>query len=89
MQNKADFTSAECNLLLNLVEQNLDTLRAQFLSTITNAKKQSCGKLLISRLAPWAYEKRAPIYIREKWRNMAQIGKKNKFPDNAIPKENR
>ena len=27
-------------LLVNIVEQNLDTLRGQFSSTITNAKKQ-------------------------------------------------
>ena len=73
----ADFTSAECNLLVNLVEKNLDTLRGQFLSTITNAKKQSCGKLLIRRLTAWAV-KNVHQYeeIQGKWRNIAQIEKK-------------
>ena len=39
-KRKHNFTSAECNLLVNLVEQNLETLRGQFSSTVTNAKKQ-------------------------------------------------
>ena len=34
---KQNFNSVECNLLVNIVEQNLDTLRGQFSSTITNA----------------------------------------------------
>ena len=37
---KQNFNSEECNLLVNIVEQNLDTLWGQFSSTITNAKKQ-------------------------------------------------
>ena len=39
-KRKQNFNSEECNLLVNIVEQNLDTLRGQFSSTITNAKKQ-------------------------------------------------
>ena len=35
-----NFNSEECNLLVNIVEQNLDTLWGQFSSTIINAKKQ-------------------------------------------------
>ena len=37
---KQNFNSEEGNLLVNIVEQNLDTLWGQFSSTITNAKKQ-------------------------------------------------
>ena len=39
-KRKQNFNSEECNLLVNIVEQNLDTLWGQFSSTITNAKKQ-------------------------------------------------
>ena len=39
-KRKQNFNSEECNLLVNIVEQNLDTLWGQFSSTITNSKKQ-------------------------------------------------
>ena len=39
-KTKRNFNSEECNVLVDIVEQNLDTLRGQFSSTITNAKKQ-------------------------------------------------
>jgi hypothetical protein len=39
-KRKQNFTAAECSLLVDLVEKNMDTLLGQFISTITNAKKQ-------------------------------------------------
>ena len=75
-KRKQNFTSAECSLLVNLVEQNLETLRGQFSSTITNAKKQKLWESIASQINSLGYEKRTPIEIREKWRNMAQIAKK-------------
>ena len=75
-KRKQNFTSAECSVLVNLVEQNLETLRGQFSSTITNAKKQKLWESIASQINSLGYEKRTPIEIREKWRNMAQIAKK-------------
>ena len=43
-KRKENFNSEECNLLVNIVEQNLDTLRGQFSSTITNAKKEKLSE---------------------------------------------
>ena len=79
---KQNFNSVECNLQVNIVEQNLATLRGQFPSTITNAKKQKLWETITSQIN--SYQKRTPIEIREKWQNMSQIDK-NKFWDNAVP----
>ena len=53
-KRKQNFSSAECSLLVNLVEQNLETLRGQFSSTITNAKKQKLWGQLLPKLTAWA-----------------------------------
>ena len=68
-KRKPNFNSAACNLLVNIVEQNFDTLRGQFSSTITNAKKQKLWETITSQIN--SYEKRTLIEIREKWRKMA------------------
>ena len=71
---KENFNSVEFNLQVNIVEQNLGTLRGQFSSTITNAKKQKLWETITSQIN--SYQKRTPIEIREKWQNMSQIEKK-------------
>ena len=45
-KRKQNFSAAECALLVDLVEKNLDTLRGQFSTSVTNAKKQEMWKLL-------------------------------------------
>ena len=69
-------TAAECNLLVNLVEQNLETLRGQFSNTVTNAKKQKLWERITSKVNSLDYEKRTSVQIQEKWRNMTHIAKK-------------
>ena len=76
-KRKQNFTAAECSLLVDLVEKNMDTLRGQFSSTITNAKKQKLWETMASQINSLGHEKRTSKEIREKWRNMAQIAKKN------------
>lgn len=75
-KRKQNFTSAECNLLVDLVEKNMDTLRGKFSSTLTNAKKQKLWETISNKISSLGYEKRTPTEIRGKWRNMAQIAKK-------------
>ena len=75
-KRKQNFTSAECALLVDLVEKNMDTLRGQFSSSITNIKKQELWKSIASRINSLGYEKRTPSEIRDKWRNLSQIAKK-------------
>ncbi len=64
---KQNFTSAECNLLVNLGEQNLETLLGQFSSTVTNAKKQKLWETITSQINSLGYEKRTPVEVQEKW----------------------
>ena len=77
-KRKQNFTSAECALLVDLVEKYMDTLRGQFSSSITNAKKQELWKTIASRINvnSLGYEKRTLSEIRDKWRNMTQIARK-------------
>ena len=65
-KQKQNFTSVECALLVDLVEKNMDTLRGQFSSSITNAKKQELWKTIPSRINSLGYEKRTPSEIRDK-----------------------
>ena len=74
-KRKRNFTPTECNLLVNLVEQNLVTLRGQFSNTVTNAKKQKLWETITSKVNSLGYEKRTRIEIREKLPNMTQIAK--------------
>ena len=54
----------------------MDTLRGQFSSSITNAKKQELWKTIPPRINKLGYEKRTPSEIRDKWQIMTQIAKK-------------
>ena len=83
-KRKQNFTAAECSLLVDLVEKNMDT----FSSTITNAKKQKLWETMASQINSLGHEKRTSKEIREKWRNMAQIAKKNQFWDTPVSKKN-
>ena len=38
---KPNFSVAECNLLLQLAEENLETIREKFSNNLTNKKKES------------------------------------------------
>lgn len=75
-KRKQNFTSAESALLVYLVEKNMDTLRGQFSSSTTNAKKQELQKTIASRINSLGYDKRTPSEIRDEWRNLTQIAKK-------------
>ena len=57
-KRKQNFSSAECALLVDLVEKNLDTLLGKFSSSITNAKKQELWKSITSRINSLGYENR-------------------------------
>ena len=75
-KRKQNFTSAECSLLVDLVEKDLGTLRGQFSSTVNNAKKQELWEKITTQINSLGYEKRTPKEVREKWRNLAQTAKK-------------
>jgi hypothetical protein len=52
---KSNFSSAECALILQLAEENLEIIREKFSSTITNKRKHAvwqniCEKLMLLAL---------------------------------------
>jgi hypothetical protein len=65
-KRKQNFTAAECSLLVDLVEKNMDTLLGQFISTITNAKKQKLWETMASQINSVEHEKRTPKEILKK-----------------------
>ena len=75
-KRKQNFTSAECALLVDLVEKNMDTLHGQFSSTITNVKKQELWKSIASCINSLGYEKRTPNEIRDKWQTCRKLPRK-------------
>ena len=75
-KRKANFSSAETTLLVDLVEKNLATLRGKFSSTVTNIKKQKIWEDITTQVNSLGYEKRTAVEVREKWRNMTQNAKK-------------
>ena len=52
---------------VDLVEQNLPTLRGKFSSTVTNTKKKKKLEDIPSQLNSFGYEKRTAVEVREKW----------------------
>ena len=75
-KRKANFSSAETTLLVDLVEKNMANLRGKFSSTVTNIKKQKLWEDITIQANSLGYEKRTAVEVREKWRNMTQNAKK-------------
>lgn len=61
---KPNFSAAECNLLLQLAEENLETIREKFSITISD-KVNALG-----------IAKRTPTEVHEKWRAMCGVARK-------------
>lgn len=73
---KPNFSSAECTLLLTLAEENLDTIREKFSSSLTNQKKQQLWKNISDKISAIGVAKRTPADVREKWRAMRNEARK-------------
>ena len=49
---KTNFSPAECSLILQLTEENLERIREKFSSTLTNKKKQAFRQSISDRVNP-------------------------------------
>ena len=78
---KPNFSSAECTLILQLAEENLDLLREKFSSTISNKKKNLCWENIGEKVNSLGVSKKTPSDIREKWRAMRNEARKEMSKD--------
>ncbi len=67
---KPNFSSAECALILQLAEENIETIREKFSSTITNKRKHAVWQNICERVNALGVAKRSAIDVKEKWRAM-------------------
>ena len=74
---KPKFSAAECTLILQLGEENIETIREKFSSSLTNKKKNDVWQTMAYRVSAIGVAKRTPNDIREKWRAMKGEARKD------------
>lgn len=84
---KPNFSAAECALVLQLAEENIDIIRDKFSSTLTNKKKNEMWQAICDRVNALGVAKRTPNDIREKWRAMRGEARKDLGKENYSQKK--
>ena len=84
---KPNFSAAECALILDLAEQNIETIREKFSLTLTNKKKNEVWQMISNRVNAIGVAKRTPNDVREKWRAMRGEARKDMVKENKAMKK--
>ena len=74
---KPNYSSAECALILQLAEENIETIREKFSSTVTNKRKHAVWQDICERVNALGVAKRSAIDVKEKWRAMRNKERKD------------
>ena len=74
---KPNFSSAECALILQLAEENIEIIREKFSSTITNKRKHAVRQNICEKINALGVAKRSATDIKEKWRAMRNEARKD------------
>ena len=77
---KPNFSVAECNLLLQLADENLETIREKFSNNLTNKKKKAIWESISEKVNALGVAKRTPTEVHEKWRACVGWHGKNSKP---------
>ena len=84
---KPNFSSAECALILQLAEENIEIIREKFSSTLTNQRKKALWQNISEKVNSLGVAKRSSSDVREKWRAMRNEARKDFCRDkNALGK---
>ena len=62
---KPNFSAAECTLILQLVEENIETIRETFSNSLTNKKKNDVWQMMADHVSAIGVVKRTPNDLRE------------------------
>ncbi|XP_028392686.1 t-SNARE domain-containing protein 1-like [Dendronephthya gigantea] len=73
---KPNFSTAECNLILQLAEENIETIREKFSNTLTNQKKHAVWRSICNKVNALGVALRSETDVREKWRAMCGVARK-------------
>ena len=74
---KPNFSAAECALILQLAEENINIIRDKFSTTVSNKKKNETWQRICDRVNALGVAKRTPSELREKWRGMKGEARKD------------
>ena len=87
---KPNFSSAECALILQLAEENIEIIREKFSSTLTNQRKKALWQNNSEKVNSLGVAKRSSSDVPEKWRAMRNEARKDFCRDkNALGKTGR
>ena len=73
---KANFSAAECALLCELAEENLEVIRSKFSSTLSNANKKKVWEEITDKVNSLGVCLRSVQEVKDKWRRMVGNAKK-------------
>lgn len=73
---KANFSAAECTLILEMAEENLEIIREKFSSVNTNRRKTDVWQSIANKVNSLGVAKRTTIEVKDKWRSMVGAARK-------------
>ena len=73
---KANFTPAECTIIFEVVEHNLDVIKSKFSSTLTSKNKSKEWEEITEKVNALGVCRRSVLEVKEKWRGMVSAAKK-------------
>ena len=73
---KANFTPAECAIILEAAKQNLNVIKGKFSSTLTNKNKTKVWEEITDKVNALGVRRRTVFEVKEKWRCMVSNAKK-------------
>ena len=76
---KPNFTPAECAVIFENAEENINVIKSKFSSTLTNKNKSRVWEEITNKVNSPGVCKRDVMDVKEKWRNMVSLAKKEHY----------
>ena len=73
---KPNFTAAECSVIFEEAEQNIEIIKSKFTSTLTNKNKTKVWEDITAKVNSLGVCLRSVSEVKEKWRGMVGAAKK-------------
>ncbi|XP_068762578.1 nuclear apoptosis-inducing factor 1-like isoform X1 [Montipora capricornis] len=73
---KPNFTAAECAVIFEEAEQNIEIIKSKFTSTLTNKNKTKVWEDITAKVNSLGVCSRSVFEVKEKWRGMVGAAKK-------------
>ena len=73
---KPNFTPAECAVIFEKAEENINVIKSKFSSTLTNKNKSRVWEDITNKVDALGVCKRDVMDVKEKWRSMVSSAKK-------------